>query len=400
MTVLTATEASLVDAWLEKTGRFENVSKKELAKFAETIGIDSPIAHIVLNQKATRTSRGKYSLRYIAPDNRAGVSGKQSDSNIANVVPMTAKSQSVAVKNDTSDDDVHIPSKIAEFVNWGYFGDVKTIIASRMFYPVFISGMSGNGKTMMVEQVCAHLSRSYVRVQITPETDEDDLIGGFRLVDGSTVYEYGPVVKAMLSGSVLLIDEIDRGSNKLMALQGILEGKPILIKKTGELIHAAEGFNIIATANTKGRGDSDGRYSSATILDDAFLERFTITIEQPYPDAKIEHKIVENHLEKFGVTDSEFANKLIQWSNGIRQTFEAGGIDDLISTRRLCHIAQTYSIFRNRRKAVELCINRFDEETREAFLSLYRKIDVTKEPEPTAKTEESSFDPKKDPIPF
>jgi MoxR-like ATPase len=244
-----------------------------------------------------------------------------------------------------------------------------------MFYPMYVAGLSGNGKTMMIEQACAAANREYVRVQITPETDEDDLIGGFRLLDGETVFAKGPVIKAMESGSILLIDEIDRGSNKLMALQGVLEGKPVLIKKTGEVVHPAPGFNVIGTANTKGQGDDAGRFISASIIDEAFLERFTITLEQPYPTAAVEKKIIKNHMEKFGANDSEFVDKLVAWGQAIRKTFLDGGVDEIVSTRRLCHIVQTFSIFNDRMKAIELCVNRFDEDTRSGFLDLYSKID-------------------------
>ena len=272
--------------------------------------------------------------------------------------------------------EVYVPSKDQYYVSWGHSKDVEMIVKSMSFYPTFVTGLSGNGKTTMVEQACANSGREYVRVQITPETDEDDLIGGFRLIDGETVFAKGPVIKAMEAGALLLIDEIDRGSNKLMCLQGVLEGKPVLIKKTGEVITPAPGFNVIATANTKGQGDEQGRFIAATIIDEAFLERFTITLEQPYPTAATEKRIVTNHMSKFGANDKEFTEKLVQWAQAIRKTFEDGGIDEIISTRRLCHIVQTFSIFNDRMKAIELCVNRFDVDTRAAFLDLYSKIDA------------------------
>jgi MoxR-like ATPase len=274
---------------------------------------------------------------------------------------------------------VYIPEKEPTFVQWGHFSDLKKVVSSKMFYPTYIAGLSGNGKTFMVEQVCARLNREFVRVQITPETDEDDLIGGFRLINGETVFAKGPVIKAMEAGAILLIDEIDRGSNKLMCLQGVLEGKPVLIKKTGEVVSPAPGFNILATANTKGKGDDAGRFISATNIDVAFRVRFTVTIEQPYPTAVTEKKIVMNHMSKFGAIDEEFADMMIKWSVAIRKTFEDGGVDEIVSTRRLCHIAQTFSIFNNRKKAIEMCVNRFDEDTRSAFIDLYEKIDAGEE---------------------
>jgi Mg-chelatase subunit ChlI len=284
-------------------------------------------------------------------------------------------------------EDVFIPQNDPYYVRWGNHKDVESIIKSGMFYPVFITGLSGNGKTTMVEQACAKLKKKYIRVQITPETDEDDLIGGFRLVNGETVFAEGPVIRAMKSGALLLLDEIDRGSNRIMCLQSVLEGKPVLIKKTGEVVHPVSGFNVMSTANTKGKGSDDGRFIAATIIDEAFLERFTITLEQQYPTAATEKKIVLKHMEKYGKTDTEFADKLVVWSEAIRKTFVDGGVDELISTRRLCHIAQTFAIFNDKMKAIKLCIARFDDDTKEAFLDLYTKIDAgINEPEPVQET--------------
>jgi cobaltochelatase CobS len=272
--------------------------------------------------------------------------------------------------------DIFVPQKDESFVAWGHCKDLSMIVQSKSFYPVYITGLSGNGKTMMVEQACAKTNREYIRVQITPETDEDDLIGGFRLINGETVFSKGPVIKAMEKGAVLLIDEIDRGSNKIMCLQGVLEGKPVLIKKTGEVISPSYGFNVIATANTKGKGSDDGRFIAATIIDEAFLERFTITLEQPYPGMTVEKKIVMNHMLKFGCVNPTFADSLTVWAETIRKTFEDGGVNELVSTRRLCHIVQSFSIFKDEKKAIELCVSRFDQDTKEAFLDLYSKIAV------------------------
>lgn len=296
---------------------------------------------------------------------------------IATVTPIAEKKKITAEVQTITNDSVHIPEKDDYYVSWGFAKDIETIIKSGSFFPVYISGLSGNGKTFMIEQACARTKRQYIRVQITPATDEDDLIGGFRLINGETVFCEGPVVKAMKAGAVLLLDEIDRASDKIMCLQGVLEGKPILNKKTGEVISPAPGFEVIASANTKGRGSEDGRYISANIIDDAFLERFTITHEQPYPTEVVERKIVLKHMEKFNCVDEEFARILSTWSDGIRKTFADGGIDDLVSTRRLCHIVQTYSIFQNRKRAVELCVNRFEEDVRDAFIDLYEKMDAS-----------------------
>lgn len=262
-----------------------------------------------------------------------------------------------------------IPAKFPDYVPFGFYKDLKAIVKSKTFYPVFISGLSGNGKTLMVEQVCADLNRECIRVNISIETDETDLLGGPTLINGNIVNRDGPVITAMKRGAILLIDEVDRGSNKLMCLQGILEGKPYYNKKSGEVVHPQPGFNVIATANTKGRGSDEGRYLSQ-ILDDAFLERFTITVEQEYPDSKTERKILDPLLE-----DKEFIENLIRWADVVRKTFDEGALDEVISTRRLVHIAKTYNIFGDRIKAITLCTNRFDAATKEGFLKLYNSLD-------------------------
>ena len=261
------------------------------------------------------------------------------------------------------------------FVPWGAYHDVVKVIKSGMFYPMYISGMSGNGKTFMVEQACAKLKKEFIRVQINPETDEDDLIGGFRLINGETVFAKGPVLKAMENGAVLLLDEIDRATNKIMCLQGILEGKPVLVKKTGEVVKPQPGFNVVATANTKGKGSEDGRFTAASIIDDAFLERFTVSVDQPFASLSVEKKIVLNHMKKYNCIDDDFAQNLVTWADIIRKTFADDGVDELVSTRRLCHIVQTYAIFGKKIKAIELCIARFDADTQEAFSDLYTKVD-------------------------
>ncbi len=279
-----------------------------------------------------------------------------------------------------------IPKVNPLYVPFGFFDNMKRIVASKKFYPVFVSGLSGNGKTFMVEQSCAQLKVECLRVNISPETDEDDLIGGFRLIDGETKWFDGPVVQAMKSGAVLILDEIDRGSNKLMCLQGVLEGKGLFVKKTGEFVEPVTGFNVIATANTKGKGDETGRYMAATILDDAFLERFPITVEQEYPDTKVETKILTKLFASLGINDKAFAENLVKWADIIRKTFEEGAIDELISTRRLSHIAEAYTIFNDKMEAIKYCINRFDGETKTAFLDLYSKIDAGIDPLAEVKT--------------
>jgi MoxR-like ATPase len=268
-----------------------------------------------------------------------------------------------------------IPAKFANYVPFGHFKDVSTILASRMFYPTFITGLSGNGKTLMVEQACAKAKRELFRVNITIETDEDDLLGGFRLHNGETVWFDGPVVEAMRRGAVLLLDEVDLASNRIMCLQPVLEGKAILLKKINEIVTPAPGFTILATANTKGKGSEDGRFIGTNILNEAFLERFPITLEQEYPSPAVEKKIVAKELESAGRADEEFAVQLTAWSDIIRKTFYEGGVDEIIATRRLVHIAKAYGIFGDRLKAVKMALNRFDEETKDAFLDLYTKLD-------------------------
>jgi hypothetical protein len=269
-----------------------------------------------------------------------------------------------------------IPAKDITFVPFGNFADVKKILSSGIFYPVFITGLSGNGKTFSVEQACAALNKELIRVNITIETDEDDLIGGFRLVNGETVWHNGPVVEALQRGAVLLLDEIDLASNKIMCLQSILEGKGVFLKKTGQYIQPAAGFNIIATANTKGKGSDDGRFIGTNVLNEAFLERFALTFEQEYPSTKVETKILERLSQTLNIDDNEFCTKLADWADVIRKTFNDGGIDEVISTRRLSHIIRAYAIWGDRLKAIKVCTNRFDEETKQSFIELYGKLDA------------------------
>ena len=264
-----------------------------------------------------------------------------------------------------------IPAKDDSFVKFGNFGDIKKIIESRVFYPTFITGLSGNGKTFSVEQACAQLGRELIRVNITIETDEDDLIGGFRLVNGETVWHNGPVIEALQRGAVLLLDEIDLASNKILCLQSILEGKGVFLKKIGRWVEPGSGFNVIATANTKGKGSDDGRFIGTNVLNEAFLERFPVTFEQEYPTAAIETKIL-NKL----CADENFCKRLADWADIIRKTFYDGGIEEIISTRRLVHIIKAFNIFGDKAKAIQVCVNRFDDETKQAFLELYDKVDA------------------------
>jgi len=268
-----------------------------------------------------------------------------------------------------------VPSKDPLFVNFGNYTDVKNIIKSGQFYPMFITGLSGNGKTMSVTQACAELKRELIRVNVTIETDEDDLLGGYRLKDGQTVWQNGPVIEAMERGAVLLLDEVDLASNKIMCLQPILEGSGVFVKKINKFVKPKSGFNVIATANTKGQGSEDGKFIGTNILNEAFLERFPVTFEQSYPTSKVEKKILSNILKSVGKKDDKFVNNLTTWADVIRKTYFDGGVDEIISTRRLVHITQAYSIFNDKLKSIQVCTNRFDDDTKNSFVELYTKVD-------------------------
>lgn len=354
----------LVDA-LRSTGKQE-FTRPEIVQVANSIGVNpSPF----LSNHANKVRRGVYHVN--------GKSAPTSNPVLEIVtVPDSPAVMHLAQPKLKVEVDNLVPKKDATYVAFGFHKDLTTILSSKNFYPVFITGLSGNGKTTMVEQVCASLKREAIRVNISIETDEDDLIGGNTLIDGNVVYREGPVLLAMKRGAVLILDECDRGSNKLMCLQAILEGKPYFNKKTGETVYPAPGFNIVATANTKGQGSDSGKYMSAQILDDAFLERFAVTIEQEYPSVKVEKKIVMKKMERVEKVDEDFADKLVAWSDIIRKTFKEGAIDDLISTRRLEHIVNAFAMFGSRMKAIEMCIARFDADTKTAFLDLYTKVDA------------------------
>jgi len=271
----------------------------------------------------------------------------------------------------------YVPAKVGGYVKFGHYNDVKTIKKAGSFYPIFITGLSGNGKTMMIEQIHAELKQELLRVNITIETDEDDLIGHYALIDGRTVWQDGPVAIAMERGATLLLDEVDLASNKIMCLQPVLEGNPLLIKKEGRVIRPKAGFTVMATANTKGKGSEDGRFIGTNILNEAFLERFPITLEQEYPTIATEKNIINKLMESLGCPDEEYAKKLVDWADLIRKTFYDGGVDEIISTRRLVHIVNAFSIFKNRMKSISMCVARFDDQTKDTFMDLYSKLDET-----------------------
>jgi hypothetical protein len=352
-----------------RTGYGDQISRKDLLSYIEREKI--PFPRFIFNEEIYKIGRGMFSL-------------KENGVPVQRPAPVR---EEVAVENATvhylqqkkwagSHSSNFVPEKDVNYVPFGFFKDLSSIIKSKIFYPVFITGLSGNGKTMMVEQACAKLQRECLRVNISIETDEDDLIGSETLIDGNIVYREGPMIQAMRRGAIVILDEIDRGSNKLLCLQAILEGGSFYNKKTGELITPAKGFNVIATANTKGRGSDDGRFNAAQLLDEAFLERFSLTIEQEYPSASIEQKIVLNNMRELNCVDENFAENLTHWAEIIRKTYLEEGIDEIISTRRLVHIVKAFSIFGDRKIAIELCVNRFDADTRAAFMDLYTKVEV------------------------
>ena len=378
-------------------GDAETATRKQILEMCAKHNIKNPVWFF---NEMPKAGRGVYYLR--APDVKI-VAPTSETVTTTETEPMVANMALAVVPMNPENNITHslIPTKATGYVPFGNFNDVRAIIKSSRFYPMYITGLSGNGKTMMVEQVCAAEKRECIRVNITIETDEDDLIGGFRLQDGKTVWQNGPVVHAMERGAILLLDEVDLGSNKLMCLQPVLEGKPIFLKKINKLITPAKGFNIVATANTKGKGSDDGRFVGTNVMNEAFLERFSVTMEQEYPQERVEKKILSNLLSSLGSahpTDADFINRLVSWADVIRKSFAEGAVSDIISTRRLVHICEAYVIFsHNREKAINLCLNRFDVDTKNSFMDLYKKLDETINPLPaesaatTTTTEEVAF---------
>jgi MoxR-like ATPase len=381
-----------------ETRHGKSVTRGQALAYADEIGGSPP--YWFLNDKSRNVGRGMYSTSvettapvlktepitvldpHVFSSNAVAPEGPQM---VATVTPIRRNNQTAITEN-------LIPEREPTYVEFGQFDVVERIITSRIFYPVFITGLSGNGKTTMIEQVCAKLSRECIRVNITEETDEDDLVGGNTLVDGSIVYREGPVLTAMRRGAVLILDEVDLNATKIMCLQSILEGKPYHIKKTGEKVYPAVGFNVFATANTKGRGSDDGRFVGTKLMNEAFLERYPITIEQDYPPVAVEKSILIKNLSRFNIVDVEFADNLVKWANITRKCFAEGAANEVISTRRLVHIISAYAIFNNRAQSVEMCLNRFDSETKASFLDLYTKIDASANAGPKAKGPEKLND--------
>ena len=373
MTTLNNEQLNQVEL-LYKHYKKTDLTRSEINDFIKIGNIKNPSW---LKQDQFKVARGVYALPIdgdISPKIKEDIISELPKTETA-PVNETVNQAAFIVSSLTGD---IVPTKDPVFVPWGYFKDIKSIVTSKQFYPIFITGLSGNGKTMNVSQACAQTERECIRVNITIETDEDDLLGGYRLQDGQTVWQNGPVIEAMERGAILLLDEIDLASNKIMCLQPILEGNGVFLKKINKFVKPAPGFNVIATANTKGQGSNDGKFIGTNILNEAFLERFPITVEQAYPTNKIEGKILLNVMSEKGLTkdsDKKFADNLITWADIIRKTFYEGGVDEIISTRRLVHIVEAFTIFKNKMKAIEMCTNRFDVDTKTSFIDLYTKID-------------------------
>jgi MoxR-like ATPase len=372
----------------------KTASRKDVIAFVKQKDLKMP--NWLINGAVYRAARGLINLDAFGSDKVNNIPAIPQPQ-IQDVPALQAQVVQLRQKRMVSEVEDLVPVKDTNYVPFGFYKDLESIIKSKVFYPVFVTGLTGNGKTTMVEQVCSKLKRECVRVNVSIETDEDDLVGGSTLIDGNVTFREGPVILAMRRGAVLLIDEIDRGSNKLMCIQGILEGKPYFNKKNGDVIHPAPGFTVIATANTKGQGSDSGKYIAAQILDEAFLERFPITVEQEYPSAKVERTIIMNNMEQHSCVDEEFADKLVTWAEVIRKTYLEDAVDELISTRRLVHIVKAFSMFKDRQKAIELCINRFDSDTKNAFLDLYKKMEAPKEETVVEQPTQNTMD---DEIPF
>ena len=348
-------------------GEIKEITRKQLIDVEKKYKVAFP--QWLVSDKDLKISKGLYKMPSESDDAIVSTVEKTVD----NSTPVTTNKEAAYIMSSLTGNIVPIRDK--NFVSFGNYPDVKNIIGSNRFYPVFITGLSGNGKTMAVTQACAELKKELIRVNVTIETDEDDLLGGYRLKDGQTVFQNGPVIEAMERGAVLLLDEIDLASNKIMCLQPILEGSGVFVKKINKWVRPKEGFNVIATANTKGQGSEDGKFIGTNVLNEAFLERFPVTFEQKYPTTATEKKILVNTLKSYGKSDVKFVDKLVTWADVIRKTYYDGGVDEIISTRRLVHIAQAYAIFGNKMKSIEMCTNRFDDDTKNSFVELYTKVD-------------------------
>src|SRR5210317_1887950 len=359
---LNVKQKSVVDI-LYKTYKSDTVTRAQINDLVKSKKISNPAW---LKSDKYKVDRGVYKLP-LKDDDTADVK-------TTSKVESTSDTKAAYIVSSLTDNVV--PAKDTDFVKFGNYTDINSIVKSKKFYPVFITGLSGNGKTLAVTQACAEAKREMIRVNITIETDEDDLLGGYRLRDGQTIWQNGPVIEAMERGAILLLDEIDLASNKIMCLQPILEGSGVYVKKINRFVKPAHGFNVVATANTKGQGSDDGKFIGTNVLNEAFLERFPITFEQSYPKPSVEEKILVGTLKTAGKADKDFCKKLVTWADVIRKTYFDGGVDEIISTRRLVHIIQAYAIFGKKVKAIEVCTNRFDNDTKNSFMELYTKVDA------------------------
>ena len=382
-----------IDA-LISTGK-DTVTRTELKEIATKIGLGS--VGFFTKEESNRVGRGKYRV----PSTAISMQGQVIQMPKQQVEKSGSRIQNVTTALDETN---LVPAQYKNYVPFGNYEDVLSIVMANRFFPVFISGHSGNGKTMSIEQACAKAKRKFVCVSMTPETDESDLLGNYVLIDGNMEWRDGPVTTAARQGAVLCIDEIDYGAQNLSSLQRVLEGKPFMLKKKGEVITPAPGFTVFATANTKGKGSDDGRYMFTNVLNEAFLERFRTTMEQDFPPARTERKIIEKELASVGRADDDFAEKLVTWADVIRKTFADGGCDEVISTRRLVHIVETYGIFGDKMKAITLCLNRFDDDTKMSFIDLYTKVDAGATAEeilaPVVEPEETKVEMSSEETPF
>ena len=395
MITLNEKQQEFVNACIKMFPNNDTLDNAELLSVSKSLGMNFKPQWLVRNPEL-RVGRGSYK---IPKNGEVPTATKITMPNVLNdnavdvpTIPEVAQTTKVseAAYVVSSLVDNLVPNKDATFVPFGNHPDVRNIVKSKQFYPIFITGLSGNGKTFSVVQAAAEAKRELIRVNITIETDEDDLLGGYRLRDGNTIWQNGPVIEAMERGAILLLDEVDLASNKIMCLQPILEGNGVYVKKINKFVKPSAGFNVVATANTKGQGSDDGKFIGTNILNEAFLERFPVTFEQQYPSAKTEQKILNNTLALTGKKDVEYVEKLSTWADVIRKTYFEGGVDEIISTRRLVHIVQAYSIFGNKMKAIELCTNRFDNDTKASFVDLYTKVDAGATAESIAQEQKES----------
>jgi hypothetical protein len=371
---LTSEEAQFVQKTIENHSDGLVISWNDIVSAANSSGFNVTDAFWEHLKKFYKSLTGGYDLYAMLKEpvfKRPGRPKGSKNKQTKDTVPISKSI--IPLENGEDNEAIFVPKKDELFVSFGHYCDIKNIVKSKIFYPIYVTGLSGNGKTTMVEQICADLKRQMVRVNITHETDEDNLLGGFRLVNGNTVWFDGPVVKALKTGAVLLLDEVDLNAVKILCLQPVLEGKGIFLKRINQYIYPKEGFNIIATANTKGKGSEDGKFIGTNVMNEAFLERFAVTFEQEYPQKTVEQKILKILFKHHAIVDDEFCEVLVNWADSTRLTYKEGGIDEIISTRRLVHIARAFAIFNNKEKAIELCINRFDTNTKTALLDMYSK---------------------------